>query len=77
MKLNVEVKIKMDNGKEVTLKSEDARELFYELKEIFGKEREIIPVAYPTYDRPWWWPYQPRIWSNTAGTISMNCSVQK
>lgn len=54
MDINIEIKIKV-NEKDIVLKNEDAKELYFKLKEIYDKE--IISLPYPIYEKtykPWW-----------------------
>ena len=43
MDINIEIKIKV-NEKDIVLKNEDAKELYFKLKEIYDKE--IISLPY-------------------------------
>jgi hypothetical protein len=53
MKIDVEVKIKLEKGKQISLKNQDARELYEKLKEIYEKKEinwyPYYPTTYPTY----------------------------
>ena len=67
MNVKIEVKIKMKNGKEVTLNNDDARELYFRLKDIY--DHPVITIT----------PYVPTIypfWSSSTGTISCNATVE-
>jgi len=81
MKLNVEIRIEVEKGKEIVLKNDAAKELFLKLKEIYEKEKEIVsipyliyPTIFPTYPRPFsdpWWTT-----CNTSGSIcSITCTA--
>ena len=48
MDINIEIKIKV-NEKDIVLKNEDAKELYFKLKEIYDKE--IISLPYPIYEK--------------------------
>ena len=53
MDINIEIKIKV-NEKDIVLKNEDAKELYFKLKEIYDKE--IISLPYLIYEKtykPW------------------------
>jgi hypothetical protein len=67
MKVNIEIKIKMDNGKDVILTHDEAKELLSKLKEIFPE-----PVYFPQPINPaepyrWW----ERVWYSSSGTLSI------
>lgn len=73
MNLKIEVKIKMDNGKEIILNSDDARELFYKLKELYWNEYKSAgswPVLNPDYYRIWYPDYY-RIWNSTNNSTQI------
>jgi hypothetical protein len=59
MNINVEIKIKLDNGTEIILKDNDAKELYFKLKELYEQKETYIPYpVYPTYpviSQPWKW----------------------
>jgi hypothetical protein len=77
--MNLELKIKMENKKEVTLDEKEAKELFEKLKEIFGtKEKEYVPYypwRYYVYDNPVQ-PYR-LTWTTQNGNASIYCSGVK
>ena len=83
MKAEVQLKIKMENGVEVILNVEEAKELFFKLKEIFEEKTEFIPYptypVYPTYPTyPWirsreWWE-APVWYTTTAGNVTIDRS---
>ena len=60
MNTEIQVKIKMENGVEVTLDVNEARELHAKLGEIFDKKIEKEYIPYPSF--PY---YPPTIWYNT------------
>ena len=78
MDVNIEVKIKMDKGKEIILKDEEARELFLKLKGIYEKEKttEYVPW-YPYYPNAPFYPvtYSYETWSSSDNTISISCNT--
>ena len=59
MNTEIQVKIKMENGVEVTLDVNEAKELHAKLGEIFDKKIEKEYIPYPTF--PY---YSPTIWYN-------------
>ena len=71
MDVNIEIKIKV-NGKDIVLKNEDAKELYFKLKEIYDKE--IISLPYPIYvERPCrqWEPYY-----STTGNFQITNNIR-
>lgn len=77
MEAKIQVKIKMEKGKEITLNQEEAKELFLKLKEIYDQPEKITYIpTYPIY-RDWTWkpvPYTP-CWTTTAGTATITYST--
>lgn len=82
MNVNIEIKVKMDKGKELVLKGDEAKELYLKLKEIY----EDRVVKEYVLDR-WWYPdiYKyptgtnaphpdtyPPVWVSSGGTYSVN-----
>jgi len=70
MNVNIELKIKMNDGKEVILNSDEAKELLSKLKEVFP-EPVYIPSTPIIIQEPYrWWE---RVWySNTGNVIISN-----
>ena len=68
--LKVQIKIKMDSGKEITLEGKDAEELYNKLKEIYDRTTWI---PYPYNPAPYW-PRtlpEPVIWYSTSSNTSV------
>ena len=69
MNIKIEVKIKLKTGREITLNSDDARELYFKLHEVYGN-RYYIPYTPNIYD---WKPYTISC-TDTFSTDSMTIS---
>ena len=68
MKTTVEVKIKIDDKTEITLNSEDAKELYFKLKEIFEEKVNYYP--YPFYPlKPYY--YGDIIYTSSSGKFEI------
>lgn len=70
MNVNIEIKVKMDKGKELVLKDDEAKELYLKLKEIYEERvvKEYVPYRwYPYYNDP----YKPT-WISSGGTYSVS-----
>ena len=72
MNVNIEIKIKLDKGKELTLSGDDAKELYLKLKEIYEERhiKEYVPYPYQPYRWPW---YVTTIYG-TSGTYTITQS---
>jgi len=69
MNVNIELKIKMQDGKEVVLDSVEAKELLAKLKEIFP-EPVYIPSMPVIIQEPYrWWE---RVWYSNTGSVSIS-----
>jgi len=75
MNVSIEIKIKMEDGKEVILKDKEARELFLKLSEIYEVDKAKEYVPYYPYIPPIITPsipYDPnRIWYSSDSTLSV------
>jgi len=73
MEAKIQVKIKMDNDKEVILDQKEAKELFEKLREIFTKDQTYVPIWvekwYPTY------PYYPVTYKQDSTTGKEDCAI--
>lgn len=71
------IKIKNTDGKEIELSIEDAKELYIQLRELFGDKQVIIksePIIIEQYrkwhddwNRPYYYPY----WPSTTGKLDI------
>ena len=69
MKVNIEIKIKMDNGKDVILNYDGAKELLSKLKEIFPEPVYFPQPTIPVIVEPYrWWE---KVWYSSSGTLSI------
>ena len=66
---NITLKVKGDT--EIVLSLKDARELYDELKQLFGGNITYIPS--PTIYRDYSHPYKP-YWTSTSNNIAMSVS---
>lgn len=71
MNINIEIKVKMDKGKELLLKGDEAKELYLKLKEIY-EQVEYVPYRYPWYIYTTTNAPQPWTWYDTRGNISVS-----
>jgi hypothetical protein len=74
MSINIELKIKMKDGKEIVLESNEAKELYEELKKIYNKDYISYPYLSPTYipvydPIPW---NKQIIWGSSNGNSIIN-----
>ena len=74
MKVDVEVRIQMKDGRAVVLDSVDAKELFEKLKELYAEKVVYAPsywrYTYPNYTTP----IQPLYtWGSSSGAVSLSC----
>lgn len=70
MKAEIEIKIILKNGVEITLKDEDARELYNKLDGLFSPKKEFIPYPYPVYREPYYYK-----WGTCTGdSITITCN---
>lgn len=74
MNVNIEIKVKMDKGKELVLKGDEAKELYLKLKGIY---EDRVVKEYVLYR--WWYPdiYKypdtyPPVWVSSGGTYSVS-----
>ena len=74
MDLNIEIKIKMKN-KEVVLNNDEAKELYFKLKEIYDKDKEV--VTFPIYTHPPYPPYyrEPFIWMSSGTNYTIENKI--
>jgi len=72
MNIKIEVKIKLDKKGTVTLNSDEAKELYFKLKDIYDNKYSYIP--YPNY--PW---YQPGIvtYTTSSDTYMLDTTLGK
>ncbi len=69
MNVNIELKIKMNDGKEIVLDSVEAKELLGKLKEIFP-DPVYIPSSPVIIQEPYrWWE---RVWYSTTGNVTIS-----
>jgi hypothetical protein len=69
LKVNIEIKIKMDNGKDVILNHDETKELLSKLKEIFPEPVYFPQPINPVIVEPYrWWE---RVWYSSSGTLSI------
>ncbi|MGA2435076.1 MAG: hypothetical protein ABSG25_07295 [Bryobacteraceae bacterium] len=73
MSAEINIKIKLKNGKKVELTGEEAKQVFQDLKEIYGDKNTYIPYY------PWTWHNNPKYtgspWTTiTCGTSSITLS---
>jgi len=71
MNTTIEVRIKIDEKTEITLKSEDAKELYFKLKDIFEIKTEYIQY-------PFWTPWitnNPIIYTSSSGKFEITNGV--
>ncbi len=76
--MKIELKVKLENGKEITFDDSEARELYQKLEKIYGAKKTEY-VYYPVYQQPQPivinpWPYQPWTWPITICSTSSNTS---
>jgi len=64
MSIKIEIKLKLDNGTDITLSDEDAKNLYLKLKEIYHKEPITYIPYYPT-PYPWYRSYPTAPWTYT------------
>jgi hypothetical protein len=70
LKVNIEIKIKMDNGKDVILNHDETKELLSKLKEIFPEPVYFPQPINPVIVEPYrWWE---RVWYSSSGTLSIS-----
>ena len=80
METKIQVKIKMNNNKEVILDQEEARELYWKLKEVFEKDTVYVPYqpyipVYPYYyEDPY--PIKWQRWTTSSGGTSVECITE-
>jgi hypothetical protein len=55
MDIKVNIKIKMEKGKEINLNSDEAKELYYKLKDLYEKQPVTVYPYNPSY--PYWNTY--------------------
>ena len=58
METTIELKFKIDDNKEITLSEQEAKDLFFKLKEIFDNREVYIPYYQP-YPKDW--TYYPSV----------------
>ncbi len=69
MKVNIEIKIKMDNGKDVILNHDEAKELLSKLKDIFP-EPIYIPSMPTIIQEPYRW--REKAWYSNTGNVTIS-----
>jgi len=78
MEAKIQVKIKMEKGKEITLNQEEAKELFLKLKEIYDQPEKTTYIPFYPYTPPIIWyntkPYTP-YWTTTDGSATITYST--
>jgi hypothetical protein len=52
MDIKINIKIKMEKGKEINLNSDEAKELYYKLKDLYEKQFVTVNPYNPVY--PYW-----------------------
>jgi hypothetical protein len=83
MEVNVLIEFKLKGGKTLTLKKEEADELYNALKDVFEPNviKEYVPYYYPQYPQypyivdNWWTAPQPS-YKITYGAVSDNTAGQ-
>ena len=77
MKTEIEVKIKMDKGKEIVLSHSEAEELYRELEKLFSRPVFTMPYPYnppkPCYPEPWPRPWYE--WHSTSGRLELSAKT--
>jgi len=55
MDVKINIKIKMEKGKEINLNSDEAKELYYKLKDLYEKQFVTVNPYNPVYPvSPYW-----------------------
>jgi hypothetical protein len=72
MDVKIEIKIKVGKDKQVVLSGDDAKELYYRLKEIYGKYDYTVTYPYP-YIYPYQYPLFTQQWTTSSGTCIVSC----
>jgi hypothetical protein len=73
MEATIQIKIKLDKGKELLLSQEDAKKLYDKLHELFGEKERVAYVPYVPYTPPIITrPYTP--WYTNGTTITCSDS---
>ena len=74
--------IELPDGKEITIKPDDAEQLYRELDKIFGRKTEYVP--YYRYTKPWYYDFYSgnalTTGNNTAWSVAgetIKCSLVK
>jgi hypothetical protein len=76
MDIKISIKIKLEKGKEIILDGDDAKQLYFKLKELYETKNNYIP--YPVYQNAPWitWSSHPGDtyeWKYSPYTIT--CSI--
>ena len=67
--VEIKVTIKMGKGKKITLDNDEARDLYYKLKEIYDKYYPYTTITYP-------WVYTNTIpWNSNAATNAIDTTT--
>ena len=74
MNVDIELKIKMNDGKEVILNNDEAKELLGKLKEIFPDPVYIPPTPVFIQEPYRWWE---KVWYSDSGTITITNKIGK
>ena len=72
MVTTVQIKIKLENGKEIILSHEDAKKLYEVLHEMYGEKEKITYIPYVPYYPPIFQPYEP--WYASGDSVTITCS---
>lgn len=69
MVTTIQIKITLENGKEIILSHEDAKKLYEVLHEVYGEKEKITYVPYSPYIVR---PYEP--WYASCDSVTITCS---
>lgn len=67
MVTTVQIKIKLENGKEIILSHENAKKLYEVLHEVYGEKEKITYIPYVPY-----YPHNP--WYASGDSVTITCS---